>query len=181
MKIGMIRHFKVDLPFNKPNYTPEQFNAQMSSYDTAPVCPKEVDMKGYKWSVCYSSDLPRAVTTARAVCQEKFIQTPLLREVPLKAFTSKNIKLPGFIWHLAGRISWRKGGISQPENFNETIKRIEELISVITTNGDENILLVTHGFFMRVFQEYMKKKGFKGEVDFRPVNGKLYIISDNNL
>jgi len=178
MTIGLIRHFKVDLPFNKPSYLPDEFDQQMERYDTAPVIPNKVIMNGIKWDVCYCSDLPRAQTTAKSVWVSDFNTTSLLREVPISAFTKRQIKLPGFLWHLGARISWRKNGKSQPETFAETIKRIEKLYEIIVSDGNENILLVTHGFFIRVFQEHMKKKGFSGEVDFRPVNGKLYVLKN---
>lgn len=176
MTIGLIRHFKVDLPFNKPSYFPDEFNLQMENYDTAPVIPNKVIMNGIKWDSCYCSDLPRAQTTAKAVWKENIITTSLLREVPVSAFTKLNVKLPGFFWHIGARIAWRRNGKSQPETFKETIKRIEDIYDILLASGKGNVLLVTHGFFIRVFQEQMKKKGFSGDIDFRPQNGKLYIL-----
>jgi broad specificity phosphatase PhoE len=180
MIIGLVRHFKVDLPFLPKRYNADEFNKQMLDYDSAPVIIREVEMDGHEWDVCYCSNLPRAVTTAENIYNKELIKTELLREVPLRAFTNRKINLPTFFWHVGGRIAWRRNGKSQPETFLETKKRINEMFDIISACGYSKILLVTHGFFMRLFTAELKKKGFNGEIDVSPRNGKLYVFNNNN-
>ena len=177
MLIGLVRHFKVDIPFTKTFYTPEEFNKQMSDYDTAGVIPNEVNLGNYDWNICYASNLPRAITTAKTIYKEEIITTPHLREVPINAFINIPVRLPAPVWHISARIAWKKNSSSQPETYNQTMERINKIYNTITSNGYENILIVSHGFFMRVFHNFLTKKGFEGEIDFSPRNGKLYTLT----
>ena len=178
MNIGLVRHFKVDIIFDKRWYTPAQFNDKMIEYDNSPVIPNGVDLGNVDWEVCYSSTIPRAVTTAETIYNNEIIKTDLLREVDIKAFTNRNILLPGGLWHLGGRIAWYKEKKSQPEKFSETKSRADEFVEMILSSDKRNILCVSHGFFMGVLSRKLIKHGFKGEMDVRPRNGKLYVFSN---
>ncbi|MFC2136383.1 histidine phosphatase family protein [Bacteroidota bacterium] len=180
MTIGLVRHFKVDIEISKRFYTPAQFNAKMDEYDASPVIPQEVNLNGIDWEVCYSSTIPRAQTTAAAIYKGETIKTDLLKEVTVRAFTERKILLPAGIWHLGGRIAWYKEKKSQPEKFSETMKRADEIIDKILSSGKQNVLCVSHGFFMGVLFRKLYKLGFKGETDMRPQNGKLYLFNRKN-
>lgn len=176
MIIGFVRHFKVDLPGNKSVYSTAEFNKQMIDYDSAPVIANNLDINESDWDICYCSDLLRAITTAHAIYKKEIIKTGLLREVPLRAFTNTTWRLPSFIWHFAGRIAWRFNKQSQPEVYEQTLKRVHDFYDLISSQKEKKVLVVTHGFFMRVLYEELIKKGFRGEIELNPRNGKLYIM-----
>ncbi|MCB0732377.1 MAG: hypothetical protein KDC88_15235, partial [Ignavibacteriae bacterium] len=87
------------------------------------------------------------------------------------------IKLPSMIWHIAARIAWYKSHKSQTEDIFGTKKRINEFYEMFKNSGYEKILIVSHGYFLRMFYEEMKKKGFDGDVEVNIRNGKLYTIA----
>ncbi len=178
MKVGLIRHFKVDYSLNKGCITAQQFAESMSAYDKAPVIKNNLIINENEWDICFCSTLPRAVETARFLFKKEIILTDLLCEVPLMPFTNKKYKLPSIIWHIGGRIAWYKNKSSQPETFAETSKRIDNLLELLKESRKENILLVSHGFFMRVFTERIKKLRFQGYIDRRPRNAKLYTFTN---
>ena len=66
MKIGLVRHFKVDCP-HKMMMTSEEFRDWSEKYEHARILKKKVNMSGINWDVCYCSDLERAVETAKEV------------------------------------------------------------------------------------------------------------------
>lgn len=177
MIIGLVRHFKVDIEFNKRFYTPNQFNDKMAEYDNSPVIKNGVDLGGIDWDICYASTLPRAATTAEAIYNGEIVKTDLLIEVDVKAFTKFPIPLPGTLWHIGGRIAWYKNKPSQPESLIESKQRADKLLDLIFSSGKENVLCVSHGFFMGILFRKLFKMGYKAEVDMRPKNGKLYIFS----
>ena len=66
MKIGLVRHFKVDCP-HKVMMTSKEFREWSEKYEHACILKKKVNMSGIHWDVCYCSDLERAVETAKEV------------------------------------------------------------------------------------------------------------------
>lgn len=40
----------------------------------------------------------------------------------------------------------------------------------------QNILIVSHGFFIRELTKRLNAEGFKGKIDPAPQNGKLYLF-----
>lgn len=180
MIIGLIRHFKVDYIPEKVFFTADEFSKALENYEASPVIRKKILLKVDEWDICYCSTIPRAVETAQTIYESKIFFSDLIVEVPVAPFTKKNIKLPSFIWHLGGRIAWQNNHSSQPETRSETLTRIEKFLNLISGNNQRNILVVTHGFFMRVFTEELLKRGYKGKIDFRPENGKLYLFEKKN-
>ena len=66
MKIGLVRHFKVDCP-HKVMMTSKEFREWSEKYEHARILKKKVNMSGIHWDICYCSDLERAVETAKEV------------------------------------------------------------------------------------------------------------------
>ncbi|MBU0560905.1 MAG: phosphoglycerate mutase family protein [Bacteroidetes bacterium] len=181
MTLGFVRHFKVDVKFDKILYSTSQFNEIMQYYDVATVIPNEVNLNGINWEKCFCSSLPRAVTTAKAIYKNEIITTDLLHEVPLPAFTNKEIVLPGLVWHWGGRVAWYYNKISLLETRSQSNARADKIIEQILSAQHQNILIVTHGFFMGVLLKKLYKLGFKGETDLVPKNGKLYILKNSDV
>ncbi len=174
MKIGLVRHFKVVSPHGNKKLNSTEFNDRMGGYDIYHVKPNEVNINSNEWDVCYASTLSRAQTTAKTIYDGEIITTPLIVEVPLSAFINTNTRLHYMVWQIVGRIAWLFSLKSQQEVKPQTLLRIDEFIEQINNSGYQNILIVSHGFFMKVFVRELKKRGFKGSLDFSPKNGKLY-------
>lgn len=177
MKIGMIRHFKVD-------YIPGGFITSKEIwhceelYNTSEVTENKVDLGGITWNRCYSSDLYRAKRTSKRVFQGEIIESHLIREVTIDPVINTERKLPYLFWDVASRFQWYFNlGKSQRELRRDTEKRANEFLDSLKYKEDENILIVTHGLFMHVFQRELRKRGFKGKVTLRPKNGTLYVYS----
>ena len=177
MKLGLVRHFKV-LTNEKTLLSSQEFAEAMKKYDILPVRENGLIINSDEWEICYCSTLPRAIQTAETIYNGKTLKTDLLVEVPISPFTKKNIKLPSFIWHIGARIAWYKSHESQIENVNGTKERINKFYEIIKNSGYKNILIVSHGYFLRMFYEEMKKIGFYGNIDVNIINGKLYVIEN---
>lgn len=178
MVIGLIRHFKVDYVPEKCFYTAAEFSKALGNYEASPIIRKKIVLKTDEWDICYCSTVTRAVETANHIYNRKTFYSDLIVEVPVAPFTNRNIKLPSFFWHLGGRIAWHNNHHSQPETRLETLTRIKKFLILISGNDHRNILVVTHGFFMRVFTEELLKQGYIGKIDFKPENAKLYLFKN---
>ena len=135
-----------------------EFNDVMKNYDHFPVRANDVKINSSEWEVCYVSSLPRAAETAKLLYQGKTISTDLIIEVPLVAFMKTNISVPNIVWHIVGRIAWLFSSKSQIENISVTKQRINDFIDIIEDSGYENILIVSHGFFMKVCAAEIKEE-----------------------
>lgn len=176
MNIGLIRHFKVDC--DKVLFmTSDEFKALVRKYDEDDIIENDIDLGNIKWNKCFSSDLHRAVKTAESIFKEEITKTNLLREVPISPIFKSNVKLPYIFWAISGRCAWFFYHKSQKESRKDTEKRIDEFLSDIDLDSNENILIVCHGFFMNTLQKKLKDRGFKGKVIKRPKNGTLYLYT----
>jgi hypothetical protein len=173
MRIGLLRHFKVNCP-HKRMMSSEEFRVWSECYETSKVIKKQVEMYGIEWDICYVSDLPRAITTAKEVYSGNLIIDNLLREVDNAPFIhSERLRLPFEVWHICGRLAWYFKSKSQPESVIGTRKRINAFLDRIDWSK-ENILIVFHGFMLFNFQRELRKRGFTGEKVKIVKNGVLY-------
>ncbi len=176
MNIGLIRHFKVDC--DKILFmTSDEFDAWVKKYDEDEIIKNEIDIGHIKWDKCFASDLYRAIKTAESIFTEKIVKTYLLREVPISPIFKSNVKLPYIFWAISGRCAWFFEHKSQKESRKDTEKRIDEFLSNIDLDSNENILIVCHGFLMNTLQKKLKNRGFKGKTVKRPKNGTLYLYT----
>lgn len=176
MKIGLIRHFKVNYPPQKIFMNSDDFKRSMDDYDSSPVISKEINVDPNDWDICYTSTMSRAITTAKAFYPGKIVLTEDIREVQMYPRFKSNLKFLSIFWGIMARISWRRSHPSQVESFHYTKERIDSFYDTVNSRNEENILVVTHGFFMRLLAEKLKKEGFKGKYDPIPKNGVLYIF-----
>lgn len=177
MKIGLIRHFKVDLK-RKSFMTSEEYNKYMAEYDIAGVIKNEVVIDK-EWDKCYCSSLNRAIITAKTVYHGEIIITDKLVEIPTAALIKMIIPLPYHFWSLFNRVAWIRNHISQPETRRDSVKRINDIIDIILAEKDKNILIVSHAGTLYEIQKILLKKGFKGERFLKARNGKLYKFNNS--
>lgn len=174
MKIGLIRHFRVDIK-RRRMMTSKEYNEHVYNYDFAGVIPNEIIIDE-EWDKCYCSTLPRAVATAKNVYKGKIIFTDKLVEIPSAALFNIKLKLPYNLWAIIARFAWIRNHISQPEGRKKTVQRIESIMETILEDTDDNILIVSHAGTLYEIQKILRKKGFRGDRFLKARNGKLYIF-----
>lgn len=174
MNIGLVRHFKVNCD-TKPFMTSYDFEEWVKQYDNSDTIENKIELGDIIWDKCVSSDLSRAVKTAKTIFSGEIIKTDLLREVLIAAIFKTNMKLPYIFWCIAGRIAWYFNHKSQIETKEVTKKRVKEFLYNIENESNANILIVCHGFFMNALQQELKRRGFSGKTIKRPQNGTLYL------
>ena len=67
--------------------------------------------------------------------------TALLDEIPLAPFTEKDCELPLWKYEWAGYLGWRQNSPIQPEGRAESIRRGEELLSLLEKRGEDAVLI----------------------------------------
>lgn len=175
MKIGLVRHFKVNLHRSR-FMTSKEYNEHMYNYDRAGVIPNELVIDKY-WDKCYCSSMPRAITTAKTIYHGEIVITDKLVEIPAAAFLDLNFKLPYYLWAVLARFAWIRNHVSQPEGRTKTLKRINEIMDTILSENpkDSNILIVSHAGVLYEIKKILRKRGFSGEGFLQASNGRLYV------
>lgn len=178
MRIGLIRHFKVNCR-KKFFMTSKEFKDWEESYNNSDITRNNVELMNIKWDKCYSSTLMRAVKTAEDVYKGDIVKEDLIRETIIDPIFKSNLKLPYWFWAISARLAWYFNHSSQKENKRITVKKTKEFVDILESNaekeGSQNILIITHGFFMYSLQKELKKRGFIGKLIRTPKNGTLYL------
>ncbi|CAH1056052.1 hypothetical protein PAECIP111894_02205 [Paenibacillus pseudetheri] len=181
MKIGLVRHFKVGHQPVSGRMSGEQFNAWAEEYNQSNIESGEFSSSEQVWEACFSSDLPRAIHTATQIYTGDIIYTQQLREIEIVATSQTGMKLHRSIWLALGRIAWYMGHSSQPESRGSTLLRTQAVIERLERDfGSSNVLLVTHGAFMKVLAQQLALRGYNGKRIFYPRNGELYIYEKDS-
>jgi broad specificity phosphatase PhoE len=178
VKIGLIRHFKVTRGYPNKLVTSDELMNWVKEYDKSDVEENEVDLGSVRWKHCFSSDLPRARTTAEKCFEGKIIYIEELREVALSPLFRVNIRLP-LMFHLFFiRVAWIFNHRSQPEKRKDVLSRINKALDLALYSG-EDVLIVSHGGVMMYMRKELLKRGFRGPKFRRPENGLLYLFEND--
>ncbi len=175
-RIGVIRHFKVDCPKPALWMSSAHFSKWVRQYDEADIFPMEVKGLATDWEHCMTSDLPRAVQTAKQISHCPTTETSLLREVPLSPFIQTSLRLPHLLWNIGGRVAWLRSHHSQQESLEATKERATVLISQLEKMKQKRILIVSHGFFLIVLAKQLKENGYTGKRKRKYKNGEIHIF-----
>jgi broad specificity phosphatase PhoE len=159
--------------------TSTEFDDWVYNYDKRDIQYGSLLIDKSEWDVCISSNLYRAVETAKALCGNEIIYTDQLREIRINSVFIKKVKLPHVIWLILGRVAWWISHASQVEGRQETIKRIRKYVDYIVEHEASNLLIVSHGALMWYLRKELRNRGFKGEIFIEPRNGKIYIFNRN--
>jgi len=175
MKIGLIRHGKVQHrdPFLT---TAEEFEASRKKYYEASIETFKLTISPEAFPVCYVSSLKRTQDTAKIIYTGNFITTPELIEIPNRAFFLVHVRIPTFIRSAGGRIAWFINSKKVPETRKDSNERAAKFLDSMLKETDKDVLLVTHGFFMKSLSHELKKRNFKGHLPFSVPNVKLYVF-----
>lgn len=160
MKITIIRHAKVNYKW-KFWYTSQEFNKSCNEYDISPIDFSNKYSINTKQPI-YISELSRSYDTAKLIFgSNKFIRMNLFNEVPLRAFTDKEIKLPLIMWKIFGRIQWYMNSKKQIETKNQTYKRVKKTIDFLERKN-EDCFIICHACYMRILLRELKYSGYIG-------------------
>ena len=159
MKILLIRHGEVAMTW-KQRCTPEEYNKAVKAYEEADIVPIDRPQDTGDYERIYVSTEKRAIQTQKQLFptagDDMVTQTPLLDEVPLSAYTDSPKSRPRWVYDLGGRMQWRWGS-GQGESYADTRERADALIDLIEKKN-ENVILITHGFFMNVLIRQLKRR-----------------------
>jgi len=135
--------------------------------------------------VMYSSDLKRARQTAEIVGQHlnlKPIINETLRERNLGSAVGKSVQ-----WLRENQTAWEKTiddrCIPDVESRRETWNRLEPFYNEIMSSDDENIIIVSHGDTLSIFNAMwlgLKPEDLNNCDLFGLAGGVSYFIEDNN-
>jgi hypothetical protein len=178
MKIGLVRHFKVNHPFpEKSLLSKSEVIAWFEKYDNdGNIEFKKVDLGNINWERCYSSSMVRAVHTSKYIYNGEIIEVTGLKELDILHRLSGRVKLPFLLWAIIVRLK----SFSSNKDTNEFKNKIVAFVDEIMANNESNILIVSHWFVMRILRKELMKRGMTGD-DFKPNDyGMLYIYENTN-
>ncbi|WP_134684320.1 histidine phosphatase family protein [Brevibacillus migulae] len=178
MKIGLVRHFKVNKEYPaKPLLSAGELIQFFREYDAAEVIAVDTDLGGVDWQHCYVSSMPRAIATAEKIYQGPMTVRSELREIPSPDFAKiTRMKMPFMMWAILIRFLWYLQHKSYAENRTEVRMRIAAILDEVCQHEHENVLLVCHAALMMEMRKELVKRGFTGPKYNVPENGKLYVF-----
>lgn len=105
--------------------------------------------------------------------------TPLLNEIPLRAFTDTDRLYPAEKWKRKAAVQRRRADPRQPESRDMVIRRAEALIRTVR---DQNGILITYPLFLAELLEFLRAQGFvvqrTGLLKIQPL--ERFLISHKN-
>ena len=174
MKIGLIRHFKVNHPFpNKKFLAKSDVINWFKEYDySGNLHYKAVDLNKINWQHCYSSPMMRATKTANHVFGGPIVEVMELRELDILHQLSDRLRLPFLVWGIIVRLKSFSSNNDTDQFRNGIIAFVDKVIS----NSEREVLIVSHWFVMRVIRQELIKRGFVGDHFKSNEYGTLYIF-----
>jgi broad specificity phosphatase PhoE len=173
MKIGLVRHFRVDLAYPKKLLlTKRELVEWFDAYAIAKIVHGEYDLAGVHWRHCYSSPLTRALHTAHHLYQGEIKQADALKELDVLPHVNPIIRLPIMLWAILMKIKSTRSNEATDSFSNELNAFVDELIA----KKEEDVLIVSHGFVMMALRRELNKRGFTGEKFSVPKHGKVYVF-----
>jgi len=176
MKIGLVRHFKVNHSFpNKRLLTKSEVIHWFEEYDnTINISYKKVDLDNINWKRCYTSPMVRAVHTAHHIFKGEIVVVPELKELDILHRLSGRLKLPFLMWGMVVRIkSFRSN-----KDTDEFKNRIVAFVDRIMTANEGEVLIVSHWFVMRVIRKELLRRGLSGSNFKHNEYGTLYVYEN---
>jgi broad specificity phosphatase PhoE len=160
MTITLIRHARVNYEFKK-SYRHFDFDKSCTEYDNSPVLQDiEHRANSITGNIIYVSSLIRTHETAQLLFSGIVpIENKLFDEVPIKSYAPLPIPLPTALWFGIGRLQWLFASKRQPETKANTKNRVRKAVDTLVAN-DDDVILISHGFFMRLLVKELERRGF---------------------
>jgi len=178
MIVGLMRHYHIGtVPGTFPLFfTPQDFLAYLYALDqTQALLPAVRPAVSKDFETCMTSDLPRALDTARHAYHGPAILIPELRELPVSPVTSLPVRLPLWLWLGLGRLAWLAGHGSQLPAKQEYLDGIRSVTDRILDTGCPSLLVVSHGISLYFLRRELRKRGFKGPGRRIPARGEVLL------
>ena len=160
-RIGLVRHFPVEQAFPTGWKTAAELHRWHQRYDASPAILGTADLGSCQWTECLSSDLERAVVTARALFRGPVEQTPLLREADFAPFRTGALRLPVWVWTRLLFLAWATGHGSQRACRDEFRRRVVAAADLLEARTGD-LLVVSHGVMMVHLSAELRRRGFAG-------------------
>lgn len=178
MKVGLLRHFRVIQEYpEKRLVTSDEVAQWFADYDVSDVEAGPVDLCCVDWKKCFTSDLPRAITTAKTVYHGDIITTQQLREIPPYPFHGSKLKLPFLLWAILVRLAWLFRRNAEVESKADVKQRTAAVLDNIL-QSQEDVLIVSHAALMTFLRQELRRRGFHGPAFRLADNGRLYVFEN---
>lgn len=181
MRVFLVRHFPVQYTFRFCTDS-RGFERGMQEYDQADIRPLDSPFPRKNWTAVYSSTLKRASETARLLAAGNWRQLDVIREVPLHPAFETKFKIPTLIWLLAGRFCWSINSSRQRESRQKTYSRARHFLGTCCDplrGKHADLLVVSHGFFMRILARVLRQNGFSGPRLRRVRHGFPFVFEED--
>ena len=179
MRIGLVRHFPVEQQFPRGWKSTSELLEWRRQYDAAPVIVGPADIGSLEWTKCLSSDLERAVATAKVVFSGLIEQTSLLREADFAPFKTGRLRLPVWVWRMMLGLSWATGHRSQRANRDEFRRRVAAAADLLEEKKGD-VLVVSHAGMMSYLSKEIRRRGFVGPKLRMPKHATLYLYEKDS-
>ena len=178
MKIGLVRHFKVNHPFpDKFLMSRQDVIKWFEDYDQSQnFLLKDVDLGDVAWTKCYASTMLRAIHTAKHIYPGNIEQVDQLKEFDILHTLPGKVRLPFLVWGTIVRIK----SMSRRKETERFANDIETFVDSLLEMEHQNILIVSHWFVMRIIRNQLIRRGFQGPGFKSNDYGKLYLFEDRN-
>jgi len=154
-------------------YSSKGFEIACRQYDNSNIINQNISFISKDIQQIYISNLIRSELTYNALKIDiKANKTELINEVPIVPFIQTMFKLPTFIWMAVGRIQWLLNIKIQPEIRNDTLKKIDLLISKLEKDNNDT-LIIGHGFYFSQLKRVLKKRRYSGKAKLNYKNGEI--------
>lgn len=161
MRIGLLRHFPVDVELPRGWKNVRELMAWRERYDAALPSVGEFDLGGGCWQACLASDMPRTRLTASAVYAGEIETTSLLREPQFAEFQTGRLRLPTLAWRMVLWMSWSTGHRSQRACRDEFRGRLRTVADRLCA-AECDTLVVSHAGMMAYLAKELRRRGFAG-------------------
>jgi len=179
IRIGLMRHFPVEQRLPSGWKTAAELHRWRQQYDASPAILGRADLGAIQWTQCISSDVERAVETAKAVFRGPVEQTARLREPDFAQFRTGDLRLPVWIWRWILRFSWATGHKSQRACRDEFRRRVVAMADLLEAKSGD-ILVVSHAGMMAYLSAEFRRRGFGGPKLRIPKHATLYVYEKNS-
>ena len=174
MRIGLLRHFPVEEHLPSGWKTAAELHVWRQRYDKSPAIPGQADLGSFQWRECISSDLERAIVTARVVFGGTVEKTMLLREPDFAQFRTGDLRLPVWMWRWMLTLAWLTGHKSQRACRDEFRRRVIAAANLLEGRSGD-ILVVSHAGMMAYLSAELRARGFAGPRLRIPQHAALYV------
>jgi len=145
------------------------FSDYMDAYEAAGLDPNSVPpeelqdlVKGL--SVLYTSGIPRALDSARALSPDaELIADPLFVEAPLASPHIPLLRLGVPAWAVMSRILWHAGYHPEIENYRRAKQRAKRAAEILVSDAQREgmTVLVAHGYINAMIGRELSRRGFR--------------------